>query len=192
MLNLNLPILVLASASPRRQELFSLVNIPFTVVKSEVEEIHLENPSETVTILALKKAEDVAKKVSENSIVVGADTIVFLENEILGKPENEEEAKKMLKKLSGKTHTVFTGFAILHKAKKVVFCEKAETEVKFKELSEAEINFYVQTGEPLDKAGAYGIQGIGSIFIEKINGCYFNVMGFPLNRFYEAMKNIYG
>lgn len=192
MLNLNLPILVLASASPRRQELFSLVNIPFTVVRSEVEEIHLENPSETVTVLALKKAEDVAKKVSENSIVVGADTIVFLENEILGKPENEEEAKKMLKKLSGKTHTVFTGFAILHKAKKVVFCEKVQTEVKFKELSEVEINFYVQTGEPLDKAGAYGIQGIGSIFIEKINGCYFNVMGFPLNRFYEAMKNIYG
>ncbi len=191
--NLKTPDFILASASPRRQELFSLLELNFKVQPSEVEEIHDESllPENLVKSLSSQKAQDVAAKVSENLAVVGADTIVFLEDKVLGKPNDEAEAKKMLRNLSGKTHKVFTGFTILHKSQKVEVSEAVTTEVKFKKLSESEIESYVKTKEPMDKAGAYGIQGFGSILVEKVNGCYFNVMGFPLNRFYEALKKIY-
>ncbi|KAA3602148.1 MAG: septum formation inhibitor Maf [Calditrichaeota bacterium] len=191
--NLKTPDFILASASPRRQELFSLLELNFKVQPSDVEEIHDESisPEELVQSLSLQKAQDVADKVSENLAVVGADTIVLLENEVLGKPKDKAEAQKMLRSLSGKTHKVFTGFTILHKTQKIEVSEAVATEVKFKELSDLEIESYVKTKEPMDKAGAYGIQGFGSILVEKVNGCYFNVMGFPLNRFYEALKKIY-
>lgn len=191
--NLKTPDFILASASPRRQELFRLLELNFRVQPSDVEEIHDEilSPEDLVKSLSLQKAQNVANKVSENLAVVGADTIVYLENKVLGKPENETEAKKMLRSLSGKTHKVFTGFTILHKADQIEVSEAVATEVKFKELSDLEIDSYIKTKEPMDKAGAYGIQGFGSILVEKVNGCYFNVMGFPLNRFYEVLKKIY-
>lgn len=191
--NLKTPDFILASASPRRQELFRLLELNFRVQPSDLEEIHDESlsPEDLVKSLSLQKAQNIANKISENLAVVGADTIVYLENKVLGKPENETEAKKMLRSLSGKTHKVFTGFTILHKADQIEVSEAVATEVKFKELSDLEIDSYIKTKEPMDKAGAYGIQGFGSILVEKVNGCYFNVMGFPLNRFYEVLKKIY-
>lgn len=191
--NLKTPDFVLASASPRRKELFRLLEVNFQVIPSELDEFHDKSlsPENLVKNLSFQKAQEVSNRVAENLAVVGADTAVILGNEVIGKPKDKTEAKKILRSLSGKTHSVFTGFTILHKAKNIEFTEAVETEVKFKVLSGLEIELYVKTKEPMDKAGAYGIQGFGSILVEKVNGCYFNVMGFPLNRFYEALKNIY-
>ncbi len=176
------PRIILASRSPRRADLLVQLGLKFKIVPSSVREDmdYRENPEEIVTALALQKARDVARRV-RNGLVIGADTVVLLEREILGKPASAENAREMLFKLSGKEHRVLTGVALAEASGKRTEKQGLEiTHVKFRELNRQEIFSYVATGEPLDKAGAYGIQGKGAVFVEKINGCYFNVVGLPL------------
>ncbi|EAO55697.1 Septum formation protein Maf [Bacillus thuringiensis serovar israelensis ATCC 35646] len=176
----NMKKIILASGSPRRKELLELASIPFEIVVSEVEETigAYSSPSDIVMSLALQKASAVAENNSDH-IVLGADTIVTYESRILGKPSNEDEAKEMLQLLSGKTHEVYTGVAIISKEKTVTFYER--TEVTFWELTEEEIDTYVTSKEPLDKAGSYGIQAKGSIFVQNIQGDYYSVVGLPMH-----------
>lgn len=182
--------LILASKSPRRAALFKQAGLKFEICTVPVnEDVNIQDPVDHVSILSRMKAEAVAEHV-QNGLVVGADTIVYHENEILGKPENPADAIRMLLQLSGQTHQVYTGFTmILNHEKEItdVVC----TDVKFRELSRDEIESYVASGEPLDKAGAYGIQGRGGVFVESIQGCYFNVVGFPVPRFYERMGELF-
>ncbi|KXZ40168.1 septum formation protein [Alkalithermobacter thermoalcaliphilus JW-YL-7 = DSM 7308] len=181
--------IVLASSSPRRMELLSNLKIDFKVLKSDIKETinKGEDPKVVATSISLQKALDVASKVDKDDIVIGADTIVVCQNEILGKPEDEKQAYEMLKKLSGKYHTVMTGISIIRLSdnKKIVDC--VSTNVKMKELDDNKINRYIQTKEPLDKAGAYGIQGFGALLVEKIEGDYFNVVGLPIGTLDEIL-----
>lgn len=171
--------IVLASASPRRRELLTLAGIEYKVVPSECEEILPEKitPPEAVKSLAEQKADDVYKRYPDD-IIIAADTVVALGGKILGKPKNEEDAFQMLSSLSGNIHTVYTGVCIMKNGKKDVFF--SATEVEFYPLTDEEINAYIATGEPMDKAGAYGIQGKGSLLVKRISGDYFNVVGLPL------------
>ncbi|KAB7708615.1 septum formation inhibitor Maf [Bacillus aerolatus] len=181
--------LILASGSPRRKELLEQIGLVFTVEVSHADETISPgmSPEETVMQLASMKAATVAKD-HENSFVVGADTIVVLDEEILGKPSDREEAKKMLQRLSGRVHSVYTGVAVTYEANEYVFYEK--TNVTFWELSEEEMNSYLDTGEPFDKAGAYGIQGAGAVFVKKIDGDYFSVVGLPIASLYRQLKRL--
>ena len=179
--------IILASESPRRKEILEKLLIEF---KSEVSFCDESlpngiNPEEACVILAKRKAESVFKENPED-IVIGADTMVVLDNNILGKPSSKEEATDMLKKLSGRSHFVFTGVSIISKDKSMSFYDK--TEVKFSVLSDEDINFYISTDEPYDKAGSYAIQGIGCRFIEKINGDFYTVMGLPSYKLIKALK----
>lgn len=183
--------LILASSSPRRKELLSYANIPFEIVVSEVEE-HFdekEEPHKIVQALALQKAEAVAKSLGNETIVLGADTIVTINNQILGKPKDENDARKMLRELSGKEHAVYTGVAIVSGAESITFFE--ETKVQFWELTDQEIEEYIKRGEPFDKAGAYGIQNLGSILVKRIDGDYFNVVGLPISRTVRELKKFF-
>ncbi len=183
--------IILASGSPRRARLMSLLGFPFTVRESSIEEIIDEKlaPEEIARGLAFRKASTVASQLS-SGIVVGADTIVVLEGKILGKPATEEEAVGMLLALSGKTHTVFTGFALVDAESKKSYISLERTEVTFRALRRDEIERYVAAGSPMDKAGAYGIQDdYGAVFVEKINGCFYNVVGFPISKFHTALTN---
>ena len=137
--------------------------------------------------LAKKKVQQIADKYQE-AVILGADTIVVLEGRILGKPESENEAREMLSLLSGRTHEVFTGFALLKLPEQIWMTDVERTAVTFRSLSEQEIADYIQTGHPMDKAGAYGIQDESALFVEKIEGCFYNVVGFPLSRFYQVCK----
>ena len=178
---------ILASASPRRRELFGLISDDFRIVPSNAEEtapdgIAAENLPER---LARLKAGDIAAKYPFDT-VIGADTVVILDGKVLGKPENPEDAVRMLTALSGKRHKVITGCAVCKNGACRSF--SSVTEVEFYPLDDKEISDYVATGEPLDKAGAYGIQGRGALFVKSINGDYFNVVGLPvaaLHRFIE-------
>ncbi|HPA24581.1 MAG TPA: Maf family protein [Candidatus Cloacimonas sp.] len=182
---------ILASLSPRRKELFSLLGISFTAIPAELDEtINNEAPQTQAMQNALRKAQIVKDKVNKDALVVSADTLVALDNHILGKPANAEEAGKYLRLLSGRSHSVYTGICIYYNDLAEINYE--QTFVTFAELSEAEINSYIATGEPLDKAGAYGIQGFGAQFITKVEGCYFNVMGFPIRLFYDMLKSNLG
>lgn len=176
--------IVLASASPRRREILEQVGLPFAVVPSSAEEnITGEiSPSLLVQSLSLLKAADVAKSQSENTLVIGADTIVVLGGEILTKPKDADDAKAMLRRLSGQCHSVLTGLTVMRCSDGKSVSVTEETKVYFKTLSEKEIDSYVRTKEPLDKAGSYGIQGLGGLFVEKIDGDYYNVVGLPLSR----------
>lgn len=180
--------LILASSSPRRKELLSYAQIPFEIVVSDVEEHFNEenDPKEIVQALALQKAEAVANILDQNAVVLGADTIVTIDNQILGKPKDETEARKMLRQLSGREHIVYTGVAIVSVEESTTFYE--ETKVQFWELSDEEIDNYIKSGEPFDKAGAYGIQQLGSILVKRIDGDYFNVVGLPISRTYRELK----
>ena len=197
--------IILASNSPRRKEILAQVGIPFTVQPSEKEEVITKTvPSEVVMELATMKAEDVASKVEEEAIIVGADTVVSVDGKILGKPKNEEDAKRMVESLAGKSHSVFTGVTIVRKEKSkgresgetkdgfevktVSFFE--ETKVWVYPMSKEEIHAYVATKEPMDKAGAYGIQGDFAKYIQGIEGDYYNVVGFPIGRFYQELKQM--
>lgn len=183
--------IILASSSPRRAHLMSVLGFPFTVRESGVEEIIDENlaPEEIARGLAFRKASTVASQLS-SGIVIGADTIVVLKGKILGKPATEEEAVGMLSALSGKTHTVFTGFALVDAESKKSYIGFERTEVTFRALRKAEIERYVAAGSPMDKAGAYGIQDdYGAVFVEKIDGCFYNVVGFPISKFHTALTN---
>ena len=181
------PKLVLASASPRRQELIQLLGLKAEIHPSGIaEDVTEADPSLLVQKLAFRKAEDVAKQYPKDYLVVGADTVVFFENRILGKPKSEEDAYKMLSALSGRTHQVYTGVSLHFQGKKMGFYEK--TEVQFARLTEREIWDYIESKEPMDKAGAYGIQGRFAPFVKGIAGDYYNVMGLPLARLYQALK----
>lgn len=173
--------IILASASPRRKELMSQLHIPFTVQVSGVDEQieGITTPADIARILALQKAKDIAIKNSD-AVVIGADTVVSINGSVLGKPRNEEEAFNMLKQLSGNVHEVYTGVAILQGDEEISFHER--TEVVFYPLTDEEILNYIRSGEPMDKAGSYGIQGLGAYFVQKINGDYFSVVGLPVAR----------
>lgn len=179
--------LILASESPRRRELMRLTGLDFTVVTSHVEEHPPEGagPAETVSALALQKAQAVFSSHPQDC-VIGADTIVYLDGDILGKPHTPENAKKYLSRMQGRQHTVYTGVAVLCGEQTDV--RVCTTDVTFAPMSDAEIDWYVSTGEPLDKAGAYGVQGPGGMFVEKIVGNYFNVIGLPLPMLYQMLS----
>ena len=185
--------IVLASKSPRRAALLKQIGFEFSILASDIDENGEEHsiPEVHVLELAHKKAEKVAETINDG-IIIGADTIVVLNDKILGKPKNTGQAAQMLRELSGKTHIVFTGFSILEKPTGKYVNEYVRTRVSFRDLSEDEINAYLETDSPYDKAGAYGIQDFSAIFVDKIYGCYFNVMGFPISKFYESIKQFAG
>lgn len=170
---------ILASQSPRRRELLKSLDMNFTTCAPRCDEHFDEHLSieEALQEVALKKAQAV-QGLHPNNVIIGADTIVVIDHQILGKPKNREDAKRMLQLLSGRTHHVYTGVAILHKEKWDTFYE--DSEVTFYELQEEMIDTYIETKEPEDKAGAYGIQGKGCILVKKINGDYYNIVGLPL------------
>ncbi|MGB6067732.1 MAG: Maf family protein [Desulfomonilaceae bacterium] len=184
--------LILASASPRRRDLLAGLRAHFRVVPSGVPEELLEGetPQAHVSRLALDKAEDVSRRIP-NQWVLGADTIVLIDEKILGKPRDENEAQAMLARLAGRTHEVFTGYAIVHAnfpGLKRVRCVKSQVHIR--ELAPQEIADYVDTGEPMDKAGAYAIQGIGSGIVERISGSYTNVVGLPICEVARDLKEL--
>ena len=183
--------LILASKSPRRSELLRQIGLEFEVAPSGVEEDFVEGevPQEHVIRLAQAKARDVASK-CPGRWVIAADTIVCIGESILGKPKNREEAMQMLRRLSGQEHWVLTGFAVCNLAKGKADKEAVQTAVKMKNLTPAEMDWYVQTGEPFDKAGGYAIQGIGSFMIESIRGSYTNVVGLPLCELIQMLNRL--
>lgn len=182
--------LILASKSPRRREILENTKVRFSIEESQIDEVIKLNelPKETVMRLAYEKALDVANR-NRNSLVIGADTIVVINDTILGKPKDDIEAFSMLKLLSGKTHYVITGFALINLSldKKIIDCQVSQ--VTFKELSEQCIKDYLQTKESLDKAGAYGIQGYGGLLVENIQGDYFNIVGLPISKISDCLKD---
>lgn len=182
--------IVLASGSPRRKEILENMNLKFDIIKSEIEETTVENesPENLVKRLSYEKAHDVATRNSD-SIVIGADTVVVLDNNVLGKPKDREEAFDMLKKMSGREHDVITGISILCLDSKKEISDFCVSKVKFKNLSDEDIYSYINTGECMDKAGAYGIQGLGGLLVEYIKGDYFNIVGFPISSASEILKN---
>lgn len=178
--------MILASQSPRRRELLSYITKDFEVRVSDVDEtLPCEMPpQEAVEYLSRIKAEPFK---NDDDIIIGADTVVSIDGAILGKPENEKKAKQMLRQLSGREHSVFTGVTVIINKEITTF--SVQTRVKFFDLSEDDIVWYVSTGEPMDKAGAYGIQGLGSLLVEKINGDYFNVVGLPISKVNQVLKS---
>ncbi len=180
--------LILASQSPRRREIFDMLRINYNVKISDIAEpITDEDPALQAERHAKNKALAILASCSKSEIVVSADTIVIIEGRLMGKPADRDEAANHLRLLSGRSHTVITGICIAQKDRWVTAHEL--TEVRFANISEDEIRDYVQTNEPMDKAGAYGIQGFGSQFVTRINGCYFNVMGFPVHLFYKSIRD---
>lgn len=177
--------IILASQSPRRQELLKLITSDFEIKVSNVDETLPDKitPKEAVMYLSKIKAEPFA---DGDDIVIGADTVVALDGKILGKPKSKENAREMLRFLSGRTHSVFTGVTLASDKKTKTFA--VETKVKFFELTNEEIDAYIKTKEPFDKAGAYGIQGYGSLLVEKIDGDYFNVVGLPVSTLARELK----
>ena len=178
--------MILASASPRRRELLLLAGFDFSVETAAVEETYdpALPPAKIVMHLAAVKSAPVAAR-HPDELVIGADTVVVLDETILGKPHSEEEAKAMLRRLSGRVHQVYTGVCLRRGEKSICFHEC--TLVRFKPLTEAQIAAYVATGEPMDKAGAYGVQGKGCVLVEGIQGDYFNVVGLPVSRLYDEI-----
>lgn len=179
--------LVLASQSPRRRELISLLGVPFAVVGPMCDEIY--HPELSIDKQIESIAHDKARSVladHEDNIVIGSDTVVVCDGEILGKPQDENDAKRMLRQLSGKTHAVITGVAILSSNHEEVY--SVNTLVTFNEMSDDEIDSYIASREPMDKAGAYAIQGKGSLFIRNIEGDYYSVMGLPVSSIYKRLN----
>jgi septum formation protein len=175
------PLLILASKSPRRRYLLEQAGLKFSVIPSSIDEakIPLYSPETYVRILSEAKADDISKRYPDKW-VIGADTIVLKNNEILGKPGSRDEARTMLKQLSGQVHQVLTGYAVCCKTKNKIFSETIKTDVLFKNLTHDEIEWYVHTKEPFDKAGSYAIQGLGTFLVKSINGSYTNVVGLPV------------
>lgn len=166
-------------------------NIEFKIIPPEdIQEKDVSSdPAQHVLELSRRKAKSISDKVGEG-LVLGADTIVVLDGEILGKPKDEKEAQLILKKLSGKTHKVYTGLTLINRSNNKILSDYDCTEVKFNQLEEKEIIDYIETGEPMDKAGAYGIQGKGNILVDHIKGNLDNVIGLPMNKFREILKNL--
>lgn len=181
--------IILASNSPRRREILSQLGIQYEVIPSKFEENASNmSPENMVMYFAEEKTMSVAKNIKGEALIIGADTIVY-QNGIMGKPRDNEDAARMLKNLNGVFHAVITGISVVHtpSLKKVTDYER--TLVKFKNMSDDEIQAYIKSGEPMDKAGAYAIQGIGSLLVEKIEGCYFNVVGLPVYRLSKILES---
>lgn len=181
--------LVLASSSPRRRELLTMIGARFELELPRVDESAfsaITAPDQLVMRLAEAKAQEVAAR-RPDDVVIGADTVVVLDGQILGKPKDREEARRMLRQLSGRTHQVWTGLAVVHRASGRVEVAAERTDVTFRELSQDEIDRYARLGEGLDKAGAYAVQGVGALFVERLEGCYFNVVGLPLARLHSLL-----
>jgi len=184
---------VLASASERRQELLHRIIRDFEIKVSDFDEdtiLFNGNVEEYVINLAKGKAISTREKLHDNAIIISGDTIVVLNGKILGKPKNEEDAYRMLRELSGKTHRVYSGIVVINMYNNKIEESAIYTEVKMGDLTDKEILEYIKTGEPLDKAGAYGIQGYGGIFVEEIKGCFYNVVGLPLNLLNKMLKRV--
>lgn len=181
--------IILASSSPRRKEILENANVKFDIIKSEIDEVILDNelPSQVVMRLAFEKCIDIAAKHRE-SLVIGADTVVVLDDIILGKPKDIDEAVAMITQLSGKTHQVITGISLINLSANKKIIDYVVSNVKFKDLSAEDIKDYIQTNESLDKAGAYGIQGYGALLVEEIQGDYFNIVGLPISRLSDLLK----
>ena len=196
--------IILGSASPRRRELLSQIGIEFTVRVSDKEEVyHSDVPEEIVKELALMKAENIADEIraeqkktgreAEDAVIIGADTVVVLDQKILGKPKDEEDAFRMLKSLQGRSHEVYTGAAVLSWDRgkgRIARIHAVKTDVYVHEMTDDEIRGYIATGEPADKAGGYGIQGIFAKYIDRIAGDYYNVVGLPVSYVYQTLKEI--
>ncbi len=180
--------LILASSSPRRVELLSRLTTDFVSIPSHVDEASSAPPAQRVVALARAKAVEVAKR--HRGVIIGADTIVVLDGKIMGKPSSRTAARKMLEALSGRTHLVLTGLCVMSTFTGEVREAHEETEVRFRALFAEEIEWYLNTDEYVDKAGGYAIQGKGAIFVEGINGDYFNVMGLPLCKLYLMLREI--
>jgi septum formation protein len=181
--------IILASGSPRRKELLSQIGIAFEVIPSNYEERMVELPVPMlVEHFAYMKGSDVAQSVQGEALVIGADTVVYLD-EIMGKPSSREDAFAMLRKLSGKQHLVISGLSIINTSTGETLTQHESTRVKMKELDSDEITAYINSGEPVDKAGAYAIQGMGSLFVEGIEGDYYNVVGLPLFRLRKMLEH---
>ncbi|GAA0698016.1 Maf family protein [Paraclostridium ghonii] len=181
--------IILASGSPRRKEILANTNVEFNVITSDIDESILKNedPTQLVLRLAFEKCMSVALK-NPNDLVIGADTIVVLDHEILGKPKSEEEAFDMLSKLSNREHQVITGISIVNLGNEKKIVDYAISNVKFKKLTDQDIKDYISTKECLDKAGSYGIQGYGALLVEGIKGDYFNIVGLPISKLSDILK----
>jgi septum formation protein len=182
--------IILASKSPRRRYLLEQAGLEFSVIPSGINEdlVSTDSPESYAKRLAEYKAKDVSRT-HPDSWVIGADTIVFIDNTILGKPGSPDEARKMLRRLSAKIHQVITGYCICCKAKNRFFSDSIKTDVLFKELTDDEIQWYIHTGEPFDKAGSYAIQGLGTFLVKRIDGSYTNVVGLPVCEIVEFLIN---
>lgn len=182
--------LILASSSPRRQELLRNAGFKFVVRPSKIREAPRrgEAAEEYARRAAREKALDVASSSLQNNVVLGADTVVVADGEILGKPADARDARRMLRLLAGSTHRVVTGVCIVHAPDRVEALNHQTTFVTFRSLVEKEVRDYVSSGEPFDKAGAYAIQGLASRFVTRIEGCYFNVVGLPVPMVYELLN----
>jgi len=186
--------IILASQSPRRSALLKQIGLDFSVQPAEVDESGVDtagiSPEQIAVSLASRKTDAIARKQSAPAYVIGADTIVCIQDTLLGKPTNSEEAYRILRQLSGHSHTVITGVSIakVPEQQSITFSER--TEVHFHDLSDAEIKDYISSGEPMDKAGAYGIQGYGALLVDYIHGDYNNVVGFPLAAFYRHFRTL--
>ncbi|HMA59850.1 MAG TPA: Maf family protein [Halanaerobiales bacterium] len=182
--------IILASSSDRRKELLTRLGIKYTAMPSKIDEdgYDYEHPDKLVQELSLAKASNVANVV-ENALIIAADTVVAHNNKILGKPEDEEDAKRMLQLLENDKHEVFTGLALISADDEMHFLDYDVTEVFMRKVEKEEIERYIKTGEPMDKAGSYGIQGKGGIFVNKIVGSYFTVMGLPIHLLSMALKS---
>ena len=180
--------IILASASPRRRDLLEMLGFQELVILPAPfeEKVTDVDAAKAVAMIALGKARYAAQK--SDGTVIAADTLVYIDGEPVGKPRDEEDAKNMLRRLSGRMHTVYTGVAVIKDGREITDYE--ETDVYFRKISEREIEAYVKTGEPMDKAGAYAAQGVGAVFIEKINGDFFNVMGLPLCKLADMLAEI--
>jgi septum formation protein len=185
--------IILASESPRRSQILEQLGINFQVKVAEIDET-IQNYSSTEEValkLGVKKALEVAKKLHKPALVIGCDTIVSVESSIYGKPNDKEHAAQMLMYLRGRTHQVISGLGLVKtdgRGKTNVCGKTCVTNVSFRDYSDETLSWYIDTGEPMDKAGAYGIQGLGSLLVEKIDGCFFNVMGLPVQALYELFE----
>ena len=187
----NCPPIILASNSPRRKTLLELIDLPFKVISSSIhEDFNIDlKPIEFAKHYANLKAFDVAKKYPDH-LIIGADTIVVLDDEIIGKPVDEKDSKSMLRKLSGRTHTVITGVSLVWQEKNIIDEFSEETVVTFQNLTSEQIQYYIDNYHPFDKAGSYGIQDWFAVCVKNIDGCFYNVMGMPLSTFYSHFTEI--
>jgi septum formation protein len=183
--------IILASSSPRRADLLETIGVSFELAPSQIHERpHTdEAPADYIIRLARAKVIDVARK-HEAGLVIGADTIVVLDGKILGKPQDDEDAERMLRQLSGRWHAVMTGVALLDVATRREVADYDKTLVRFAQLTDREVEWYIKTGEPMDKAGAYGIQARGAMFVDEIAGNYHNVVGLPIPLVYRLAKRL--